>query len=89
MTSAEATITYVPVRGMAEGISFRSTLLPGVNQMYRLYLHSRVWKKLRIDSGDAVEVTLERDDEPREITVPAELAAALAEHRGALNALQA
>jgi Bacteriocin-protection, YdeI or OmpD-Associated/Domain of unknown function (DUF1905) len=80
---------YLPVRGVAGGLPFRGTLLPGVNQMCRLYLHSRIWKKLGIDSGDFVEVALELDDEPREVAMPAELAVALAEHRGAFAAFHA
>jgi hypothetical protein len=80
---------YLPVRGVAGGLPFRGTLLPGMNQMYRLYLHSRIWKKLGIDSGDIVEVALELDDEPREVAMPEELAAALAEHRGAFAAFRA
>jgi hypothetical protein len=56
--------------------------------MYRLFLHSRIWKNLGLDAGDAIEITLERDHESRDIALPAELAASLAEHRGALAALQ-
>lgn len=80
---------YLPVRGVAGGLPFRGTLLPGVNQMYRLYLHSRIWKKLKIDSGDIIEVALELDDEPRDVPMPEELAAALADHRGAFAAFRA
>src|ERR1700683_1613069 len=79
---------YTPVSGSADGISFRSTLLPGLNPMYRLFLHSRIWKNLGLDAGDVIEITLERDHESRDVALSAELAASLAEHRGALAALQ-
>jgi hypothetical protein len=77
---------YIPVSGSADGISFRSTLLPGLNQMYRLFLHSRIWKNVGLDAGDVIEITLERDQESRDVALPE--AASLAGHRGALAALQ-
>ena len=44
----------------------------------------RIWRKLRIDAGAAVEVTLLVDNEPREAVLPPDLAAGLADTPRAL-----
>ncbi len=51
---------------------------------YRLHVHSKIWRKLRIDAGAAVEVTLLVDTEPREALLPPDLAASLADTPRAL-----
>jgi hypothetical protein len=79
---------YPAVRGIAGGLPLRATLVPGGKGNYRLFLHSRIWKRLRVDAGDVVELYLEGDPEPREVAPPKELLAALATHRGALAAFQ-
>jgi len=75
---------HVPVHGWIEGLPFKSTLVPGGGGSYRLHVHSRIWRKLHIDAGAAVEVTLQVDTEPREAVLPPDLAAGLADTPRAL-----
>jgi Bacteriocin-protection, YdeI or OmpD-Associated/Domain of unknown function (DUF1905) len=69
---------HVPVHGWIEGLPFQNTLVPRGGGNYRMHVHSSIWRKLRIDAGAAVEVTLLVDTEPREAVVPPDLAAELA-----------
>ena len=69
---------HPPVHGFIEGLPFKSTLVPGGAGRYRLHVHSRIWRKLKIDAGAEVEVTLMLDQAPRPAIVPKDLAAALA-----------
>ena len=69
---------HIPVHGWIEGLSFRNTLVPRGGGNYRMHVHSRIWRKLRIDAGAAVEVTMLLDSEPREVVVPPDLAGELA-----------
>lgn len=76
---------HIPVHGWIEGLPFQSTLVPGAPGRYRLHVHSKIWRKLRIDAGATIEITLLVDTEPRDPALPAELAAALAETPRALD----
>ena len=80
---------YIPVRGWIEGVPLRSTLTPAGNGRYRLHVHSRIWRKLRVDAGATVEVTLLLDTEPRDPVLPPDFAAGLAEIPYALEAFNA
>jgi hypothetical protein len=66
-----------PVRGTLNGTPFRGRLAVygGVTV---LGLRREIREAAGIDLGDAVAVELERDDAPRELQLPAELAAVLA-----------
>jgi hypothetical protein len=77
-----------PVRGSVNGTPFRTRLAVYGGVTY-LGLTKAVRAAAGIAPGDAVEVVLERDDAPRELEVPPELAAALAEPglRAAYDAL--
>jgi hypothetical protein len=75
---------HIPVHGWIEGLPFKSTLVPRGGSAYRLHVHSRIWRKLRIDAGAAVEVTLLVDNEPREAVLPPDLGAGLADTPRAL-----
>jgi hypothetical protein len=75
---------HVPVHGWIEGLPFQNTLVPRGGGNYRMHVHSRIWRKLRIDAGTAVEVTLLLDTEPREAVLPPDLAAGLADAPRAL-----
>lgn len=76
---------YISVKGEVEHLPLLSTLVPCGNGRHRLFLHSRIWRKLGMGAGDSVEVTLALDEESRELPVPEDLAAALAECPGALT----
>jgi hypothetical protein len=80
---------HVPVRGWIEGLPFQNTLVPRGGGNYRFHVHSRIWRKLRIDAGAAVEVTMLLDRGPREVAVPPDLAAELADTPRALAAFNA
>jgi hypothetical protein len=80
---------HIPVHGWIEGLPMKSTLVPAGAGRYRLHVHSRIWRKLRIDAGATVEVTLLLDTEPRDPVLPPELAAGLAETPRALAAFNA
>jgi hypothetical protein len=69
---------HPPVHGFIEGRSFRSTLSSAGAGCYRLHVHSRIWRELKIDAGAEVEITLMLDQAPRPAPVPADLATALA-----------
>jgi hypothetical protein len=78
----------IPVHGAVEGLPLRSTLVPRGNGRHRLCIHSEIWRKLRIDAGAVVEVTLQLDEESREPVLPPELAVALAETPRAMARFQ-
>ena len=65
-----------PVRGAVNGTPLRTRLMVYGGVTY-LGLTREVREAAGIELGDAVEVELERDDAPREVTVPPELAAVL------------
>lgn len=77
--------THVPVHGWIEGIPMRGTLVPRGRGAFRLHVHSRIWKKLGVDAGAAIEVALRFDAESREPIVPEDLAEALADAPPALR----
>jgi bifunctional DNA-binding transcriptional regulator/antitoxin component of YhaV-PrlF toxin-antitoxin module len=65
-----------PVRGTVNGTPVRTRLAVYGGVTY-LGLTREVREAAGIELGDAVEVELERDDAPREVAVPDELAAVL------------
>ncbi|MGA8103449.1 MAG: DUF1905 domain-containing protein [Candidatus Acidiferrales bacterium] len=77
--------THVPVQARIEGLPTRGTLVPRGRGAFRLHIHSKIWKKLGVDAGAAIEVALRFDGESREPIVPDDLAAALADAPPALR----
>jgi Bacteriocin-protection, YdeI or OmpD-Associated/Domain of unknown function (DUF1905) len=77
---------HIPVHGWIEGLPFQNTLVPSGCGNYRMHVHSRIWRKLDIDAGAAVEVSMLLDTEPREVVIPPDLAGALAATPRALAA---
>jgi hypothetical protein len=75
---------HIPVHGQVEGLPLKSTLSPRGGGAYRLHIHSDIWRKLRIDAGDTVEVMLLLDAEPRDPIWPHDLAGGLADAPRAL-----
>jgi hypothetical protein len=80
---------HIPVHGWIDGLAFENTLVPRGGGNYRFHVNSKIWRKLRIDAGAAVEVTMLLDSEPREAVVPPDLAAELAGTPRALAAFNA
>ena len=70
---------YILVKGHAEGLYFRTTLVPRGEGKYRLFIHSSVWRTLEIDAGDTITVYIEKDTESREIPLPPDIADAFPE----------
>jgi len=68
---------YVPVKGCVQDVALRSTLVPRGGGKYRLFIHSRIYEALGVDSGDFVCVHLERDHQSGELSVPKDLSKAL------------
>jgi hypothetical protein len=66
----------VPVRGTINGFPYRSSIVP-MGGKFMLAVNKELRAGARAAGGDTVSVTLERDDEPRIITPPADLARAL------------
>jgi bifunctional DNA-binding transcriptional regulator/antitoxin component of YhaV-PrlF toxin-antitoxin module len=77
-----------PVRGTLNGTEFHGRLAVYGGATY-LGLRKEVRDAAGLDVGDRVEVVLERDDEPRTVDVPGELAAALAGDETASRAFDA
>ena len=67
----------VPVRGAINGYPFRSTLSP-MGGCHMMPVNRALRDGAGVAAGETISVVLERDDEPRTVAVPADLAAALA-----------
>jgi Bacteriocin-protection, YdeI or OmpD-Associated/Domain of unknown function (DUF1905) len=65
-----------PVRGTLDGTQFRSTVAVYGGRYY-LPVNRALRERAGVSVGQTVTVELERDDAPRTVEVPAELAAAL------------
>ncbi len=72
----------VPVRGTLNGTPYRSSVFPYSGQHY-LIVNAALRAQAGLKAGDEVDVTIERDDEPRLVDVPPDLEAALAQHPAA------
>jgi Lon protease-like protein len=70
--------TRVRVLGTLNGVPFRSSTMPSGGENACLGVHKATREAAAAGFGDRVEVEIERDDAPRQVTVPADLAAALA-----------
>lgn len=68
---------HVPVHGFVERLPLRSTLVPAGNGRHRLAIHGDIYRKLRIDAGAVIEISLELDEESREPVLPPSLVTAL------------
>jgi hypothetical protein len=80
---------HIPVHGWIDGLAFENTLVPRGGGNYRFHVNSKIWRKLQIDAGAAVEVTMLLDREPREAAMPPDLAAELTGTPRALAAFNA
>jgi Bacteriocin-protection, YdeI or OmpD-Associated/Domain of unknown function (DUF1905) len=67
----------VPVCGTVEGFPLRTTLVPRGKGGHRLTIHGDIRKRLRIDAGAVVEISIELDEESREPELPPSLIVAL------------
>ena len=72
----------VPVRGTINGFPFRSTVMR-MGGRYLMAVNRALREGAKANSGDTIDVVMERDEEPRVISPPEDLARALASHRQA------
>jgi hypothetical protein len=75
--SLDAGKGHIPVQGTVERVPLRTTLVPAGNGRHRLAIHGDIYRKLRIDVGAVVEISIELDEESREPVLPPSLIAAL------------
>lgn len=80
--AAFGTRARVPVRGTINKFPYRSSIVP-MGGKFILVVNRELRAGANAKSGDTVSVTLERDDEPRTITPPPDLARALRANRTA------
>lgn len=66
------------VTGTLNGVEFASSTMPMGGGQVCVGLHKATRQAAGVEIGDLVDMRVERDDRPREVSVPAELAAALA-----------
>ena len=69
--------TRFRVRGRFNGVEFRSNTMPSGEGRACLGVHKATREAAGARFGDSVRVEFEVDDAPRQVVVPAELAAAL------------
>lgn len=67
----------VPVRGTVNGFAFRSSIFPTGDGHHYMVVNREVRAGAKVKGGDTVTVQMERDDEPRTVKPPADLARAL------------
>jgi hypothetical protein len=67
----------VAVRGTINGYAFRSSVFPEGNGVHYMAVNKVMREGAKAKAGDVVEITMERDDAPREIEPPADLEKAL------------
>jgi hypothetical protein len=70
----------VPVVGSINGIEWRGNLLPNAKGGHRMILNGKLRKQARVGLGDTVAVSLQLDEESREVAMPEELTEALREN---------
>jgi hypothetical protein len=80
---------YIPVFASVQGLIARTTLIPAGNGQHRLFVDGKIRKRLGVDAGDLVGITLRPDKKPSELAVPADVAAALRKNHGAQKAFKA
>ena len=78
----------IRVTGTLNGVSFASSTMSIGGGQVCLGVHKATRQAAGVDIGELVEVEVERDDRPREVEVPADLAAALAGDESAATAFE-
>jgi Bacteriocin-protection, YdeI or OmpD-Associated/Domain of unknown function (DUF1905) len=71
------------VTGTLNGVAFASNTMGMGGGAVCLGVHKATRQAAGVEVGDRVDVTLERDDRPREVALPDDLAAALADDEAA------
>ena len=72
----------VPVRGTINGFPYRGSIFP-MGGKYIFVVNRELRTNAKVKGGETISMTMERDDEPRIITPPADLARALSANKTA------
>jgi hypothetical protein len=73
----------VPVRGTINGFAFRSSVFPMRGGHHYMIVNKQTREGAKAVGGETVSVVMERDDEPRIVTPPADLVKALKSNKEA------
>lgn len=73
----------VPVRGTINGYPFRSSIFRMGGDCHFMVVNKGMREGANVKAGDTVSVVMERDEEPRVITTPKDLARALKANKDA------
>ena len=73
----------VPVRGTINGFPFRSSIFPMGGGRHFMAVNKEVRAGAKVKGGDTLTIVMARDDEPRIITPPVDLARALKANKAA------
>lgn len=79
----------VPVLATIDGIAYRGSLVRMGTDCHVLGVLKEIRAEAGKNIGDTVEIVVEEDTAPREVTVPADLAAALAASKAAATTFEA
>jgi hypothetical protein len=71
------TRSRVPVRGTINGFAYRGSIFPMGAGKHYMIVNKNVRAGANVKGGETISVVMERDDEPRIITPPEDLARAL------------
>jgi hypothetical protein len=74
---------HIPVAGTIGDLSFESTLTPRGDGLYRLFIHSSIWRKLAVDNGDSITVCLQPGQAPDDLPVPGDVLESFLHHEDA------
>jgi hypothetical protein len=80
---AFGTRARVPVRGTINGFPFRSSIFPMGSGAHYMVVNKTMREGANVKGGDMITVVMERDDEPRVVTPPADFARALKANKAA------
>ena len=78
----------VKVKAFFNGYEYRGSVVPMGGGSHVLGIRKDIRKAINKTFGDEIEVKLERDLEPRQVTIPAELEAAFNENPEARSAFE-
>jgi hypothetical protein len=80
----------IPVAGTINGVAFRGSTMPMGDGRHCVGFRQEIRARAGgVEVGDSVTIEIGRDDAPRTVAVPADLAAALAAEPGVRNAFDA
>lgn len=80
---AFGTRARVAVRGTLNSHPFRSSVFPTGDGRHYMVVNKEMREAAKVEAGDTVSFLMERDDEPRVVTPPPELARALRANKAA------